>query len=88
MHDLRDKLLQAGVPEPNRAEKRRSAALEKLGQRPYTEDDAQPGVARLSDEAVRFLQDCPPDPEAEEKPEVRRLPGGVRHVRCGPPRKS
>lgn len=84
MHDLRDELRDAGVPEPNRADRRKAEALERLGPK-KAKDREEPGYPAAEDvEAANKLQ-CP---DEARKPAVRRLPGGVRHVRCGPPRKS
>lgn len=72
MHDLRDKLVQAGVPEPNRAERRKAEAMVKLGKAL----DPRPEEPRTAIEA--------PKPERI----VERTSKGVRTIRCGPPRKS
>jgi hypothetical protein len=78
MHDLRGKLKSAGVPEPNRAQRRRGEALEKLGQ-------AVDDLHREATETIKRIRE-----KAEEAPAtqrvVERTSKGVRTVRCRGPR--
>lgn len=88
MHDLRDELRDAGVPEPNRADRRKAEALERMS-----------GAAipkAVLEEARRRGEAAHREVEAEieggatvEEAVVRvveRTSKGVRTIRCGGPR--